>query len=128
MKQNVIRFSHEYDKLASGSKTLFAPGEIKDGSRVQLIAVQKCKRKDLDDGLMEYDTSYTTKDGKLKHYPLPKGDLILLVFGAFGVHPSEAKLFTTIRSFKTNWGTDKLEYYNKLLFKEFIVKIKEERA
>jgi len=126
MEAKTIRFEHPYVKLGCEPLFMFGPDVFCDGDRAQLIAVQKCNVKDLSEGLVEYDTSYYTKNGKLAYYPLPKGDVILLVFASFGITAAETRLFTTIRSVKSSWGADKLEYYNSLLFQEFVIKIKPE--
>jgi len=99
MKQ--IKFSHRYKKM---------PLSLTYGERAAtLLQVLKVHYDDLSDLFIEYDTSY--KDG---NYPIPKTDLIFLLF-----QTREGKLFTTIRRFTDR----KWEYYKKAEGEKFEVVI-----
>lgn len=93
-----IKFSGDYPKL-HGQTT----GEL---LAVKNIRIDKETPKEL----IEYDT--TKSDGT--KYPLKTGDYIQLIFlGDLNIP------FCTIRSNRTKWGGDKLEYYSKLIGEVF---------
>lgn len=89
-----IKFSHWYDKLEG----------IKITKPVLLIQVLKFHYKDLSESMIEYDTHYLDMEGISNYYPLPKTDLILLIF------MQGDRIFTTIR----RYTKEKFEYYKEL--------------
>jgi len=93
MKQ--IKFSHWYFKLAS----VYSRNGDK---KARLLQVLKIQYNELTEDLIKYDVTY----GDMESYPLPKTDLILLVFNAYN---SKGGLFTTIRRYTPN----KFVYYKK---------------
>ena len=99
-----IKFSHHYYKLQyQGNKAILisaTPYKIDDNTPESFIA---------------YDTYYYP-DG---HYELKPGEYVLLLFlGENGV-------FTTIRSREGSHGNN-LEYYSKLVGKEFEIVVEEQ--
>lgn len=98
-----IKFSHKYEKMPE------------DLSINILLGMFITTRKDLGKFFVDYDTSWfdspkngTSSKGK---YPLPKGKLLVLLFGS-GAKPI---LWTTIR----RWTPMKEKYYKKAVDCEF---------
>jgi len=88
-KEPVVKFSHYYDKFVG-----FGLPE-----KVQLIQVLKSNREELSEWFVEYDTHYTDDWGVSKNYPLPNGELIILIM------KSRVGILTTIRRYTPRkWG------------------------
>jgi len=87
-----IKFSHEYKK--------FEDIITQSVRRAKLLQAIKVDYSDLSKDFIDYDTSH--KEG---HYPLPKTDLILLLF--LGV--SNRHIFPTLRQYTPQ----KFAYYKK---------------
>lgn len=86
-----IKFSHWYFKLAS------VYDRNQSGKKARLLQAIKIHYNDLSKGLIEYDSIH--EDG---YYPLPKTELILLVFNA---NQYTGGVFTTIRRYTIGkWG------------------------
>jgi hypothetical protein len=101
-----IKFSHDYLKFT---------GKVLPMDCI-LLQCFKVSYHDLSEEFIKYDTAYL-EDGKIKFYPLPKTDLIVLILSAYNLkHPTavfEEKL-TTIRRFTPQ----KWKYYKSLEGKE----------
>lgn len=91
---NKIKFSNEYFKLAN----IYNKIGKKEARLMQAI---KIHYNDLNKELIKYDTTYGNGA-----YPLPKTDLILLIFNAYQY---KGGVFTTIRRYTPN----KWVYYKK---------------
>ncbi len=85
-----IKFSHDYDKLQGMGRT------------PTLIQVLKINYTDLSRWMIRYDAKIYGSD---EMYPIPKDDLILLIFQS-----GTNKIFTTIRRYTPS----KFEYYKNL--------------
>lgn len=96
-----IKFSYNYDKL----------GDLRHFSIAILLQVFKTHYNELSRFLIEDDTSYFDQ-GKMGNYPLPKTDLILLIFRGYN-----GKMFTTIR----RYTPQKWEYYKNSEGEDFKV-------
>lgn len=96
-----IKFSHRYDKLPQ----IYLETDV----IAELLQVLKIDYNELSEPMMDDDTKYC-EDRQLKHYPLPKGELILLVFRSSMGY----RMFTTIRRFTP----EKYKYYKSLEGKE----------
>jgi hypothetical protein len=100
-----IKFSHSYPKLH---------GQI----RATLLSIIMSDRKNLNPELVHYDTLYLEPDGVFpcveKHYPLPDGPLMILVFVGNKLIP-----FTTVR----RWTAKIEEFYRQNINQVFDVKI-----
>ena len=97
---NLIKFSHDYDKLPVNW----------DGSLVVLMSVCNTDSKILGNnpGFVNYDTKFRNHNN---FYDLNFEDGIILLF----YHPGSHSIFTTIRSF----NPEKYQYYYDLIGKEF---------
>ena len=95
-----IKFSHNYHKLHM----------VGNPFEATLIAVFKTTKANMCDAFIEYDTVF---DGG--HYPLPSGELLVLLFMTAG-----RGLFTTIRS-NRKYPYDKEEYYRNAIGEKFEV-------
>ena len=109
---NQIKFSHSrYLK-----HRVDASDRIRDGAVAHLVSGYVCDVSELPESFIEYDTAYL-ENGEIKHYPLPKGLVIVLFFWV-----NEYKfIFPTIR----RWTPKKAEYYESQIGKEFKVVITE---
>ncbi len=85
-----IKFSHDYDKLQGMGHTS------------TLLQVLKVHYTDLSEYMLKYDAKIYGSD---ELYPVPKGDLILLIFQS-----DKNMIFTTIRRYTPS----KFEYYKNL--------------
>ena len=94
MKQ--IKFSHWYYKLAN------VYDRHQAGKKAKLLQAVKIHYNDLSKQLIDFDTTY----GEHEQYPLPKTDLILLIFVALQY---TGGMFTTIRQYTP----DKWKYYKE---------------
>jgi hypothetical protein len=72
--------------------------------KCRLILVLRINKNELSQTFIDYDTKYSV-NGEYKHYPLPEGNLILLLFAVGG-----SKLIPTVRRFYQR----KFDYYKKL--------------
>ena len=97
---NVIKFSHDYYKLAG----------VSSGAPAKLLQVIRCDHRDLSPHFIEYDTAIKPKG----NYPLPAGKQLLLIFRCDGV------LFTTVR----RWTPEKNRFYINEVGNTFKVEIK----
>lgn len=95
-----IKFSHRYDKLPPSVRY------HKEGKALLLQAL-KIHYNDLSERMIGYDTSYfdIEPEYKIGHYPLPKTELILLIFRICVCKVPD--IFTTIRRYTPR----KWEYY-----------------
>jgi len=101
-----IKFSHWYYKLKVFNDT--------EGiKKAKLLEAIKIHYNDLNPELIKYDTTYGNGA-----YPLPKTDLILLIFETVG----NVEIFTTIRRYTPN----KWVYYKKAEGEIFEVVIDEQ--
>jgi hypothetical protein len=82
-----VKFSHNYFKF----RKVF----LNDKRQATLLQAFKINSTDLSGEFREYDTRYGDYNEDV--YPLPDGELILLVFKALGTD----RLFTTIRSYNS---------------------------
>ena len=82
-----IKFSHRYDKL------------LEMASTPTLIQVLKIHYNDLSEYMLRYDATISDSD---EMYPVPKCELILLIFQS-----SKNMIFTTIR----RYTPEKFRYY-----------------
>ena len=99
---NKIKFSHNYPKLWKQTKATLLDVRI-----VSYFSLHK--------DLIEYDTVYTEKGKEgYQHYPLPKTNLIQLVFVGNKLIP-----FCTIRRHTVR----KFSYYKALLGEDFDIVI-----
>lgn len=102
-----IKFSHDYPKLHGQTSA-------------KLLAVIPRKRNEMSEELIEYDTSYFTKDGVKEYFPLKSGNYIQLVFiGNLGIP------FCTIRS---AFPKSKVEYYTSSIGEDFEIHFKKEEG
>ena len=109
-----IRFSHNYWKLKAFSP--FFP-KYTMPSHATLLEVFKTKTEELHKMFVNYDTVYyDEKSKKWKHYKLPKGEVIVLLFKS--VMPGNF-LFTTIR----RYTPQKYGYYKRMRGKDFEIVI-----
>lgn len=91
---NEIKFSHRYMKMPSNV-------EMFD---TYLLEVFRAYKKDLSPAFLEYDTIYPSG-----HYPLPDGELIILLLQT-DHSDTKYRLWTTIRRFTP----EKYRYYRQL--------------
>jgi len=109
-----IKFSHKYEKLYDMvTKNIVGKGT--------LLEVFDAKTEDLDKEFIQYDTEYIDKNGNLKQYPLPNGDVLVLLFYVV-LLDNRDMMFTTIRS---AWRESKREYYRSKRGEVFDVVIEE---
>ena len=100
-----IKFSHKYNKMQD---------IVNDKDKVLLLQSIKINFEELTEEFIEYDTSY-----KEIYYPLPKTELILLLFKPKG----KGKLFTTLRRYTPS----KYEFYKSSQGKWFDVVIDDKK-
>ena len=98
-----IKFSHHYTKM---------PDDTHD---TQLIEVIRTSRDALSDGFVNYDTEYDKG-----WYPLPKGEIIILLLLSYGTFEPYLSLWTTIR----RWTPEKEEYYRALRGQQVKIEVK----
>jgi len=111
MTTKTIWFSHHYYKMG-------------DSETAKLLAVFKTHYNELGKDFIEFDTAYnevTHERGETivceAHYPLPKTDLLVLLF------QDSDGLFTTIR----RWTPQKETYYREAIGEQFQIVIEEEK-
>ena len=106
-KVNTIKFSHGYHKLPIGI--------FERGSKSRLLQVLKVNFKDLSPAFVGYDTIYGTRQTGIEKYPLPEGELILLIL------QDEAflQIYTTIR----RYTPEKWTYYKSQEGELFNIKL-----
>lgn len=78
--------------------------DIKNYDFAMLMQCVKVNHTELHQFFVNYDTAWT-HDGYTEWYPLPKTDLILLIFK----HTNSDRVFTTIR----RYTPEKWDYYKK---------------
>ena len=106
---NTIKFSHNYPKLHGQTGAVLLA--------VVPIRIDRNTPKEL----LEYDTTYyesvSLGGSVVRHFPLPTGDYIQLIFlGNLGIP------FCTIRK---AWPKQKVEHYNSKIGETFAIQIKE---
>lgn len=104
-----IKFSHWYEKLNHIYNTNCKHKEC------VLLAIFKTHRKDLHEQFVRYDTEFWD-ELSMKHYELPKTDLLVLLFVS---NVNGYSLFTTTRK----WTPQKEQYYKSKVGKLFEVEI-----
>lgn len=106
---NYIRFSHDsYTKFELSSNV------VEDGDIVELVGVSKCNAHILPESFKVWDSEYGCADGEMEHYPLPAGEVLVLIFWN-GLDD----LFPTIR----RCSPQKEKYYLSKIGEEFTVRI-----
>jgi hypothetical protein len=95
---NKIKFSHDYLKFPFNNM-----GEVP----LVLLGAIKTHYNDLGEDLIKYDTAYWADNGDdVEYYPLPKTDLLLLLFATHSLTGNERILFTIRR-----WTPQKEKFY-----------------
>lgn len=102
-----MKFSHTYLKFC---------GQMP--KRAFLLQVIKVTREDLSEAFVKYDTEYI-EAGERSFYPLPDGDLILII-----AIDESRKAFTTVRSY----DAEKFDYYKGLEGKWVPIERSQERS
>ena len=100
----LIKFSHWYTKF-NGVLDDFKVRDQRNTAK--LLLVLKTTYLELNKFFLEYDTSY----GDNQYYPLPKTDLIILIFKS----DYSGKIFPTIRYY----NPEKLKYYKSSIGERF---------
>jgi len=122
---NVLKFSHEYEKL---------PCDF--GESVALVSVCEVDIEKLPEWFLDYDTEYCepsySEDGdylgtEVKHYFLPKEGKFLVLTTAYNkkeMFSSKVELFTTIR----RSTPEKKRYYESKIGEEFKLELEEKEV
>ena len=99
-----IKFSSDYWKLWD------------EVEKAKLLLVLKTTKDELHESLITYDSLKT--DGTF--YPVPDGELLLLIFQTHFPYPERNHIFTTLR----RWTPRKEEYYRSHISEWFNVEVK----
>ena len=109
--KRTIKFSSDYFKL---------PMIVK---KAKLLLVIKTTRVKLPDCFIHYDSykfmPFRSMASSSNYYPIPKGDLLLLLFQADSRLEERFEIFTTLR----RWTKDKEQYYRSHIGEWFKVEV-----